>query len=313
VSERPLVVAIGPTSRAGARVLREVLGDAVELALRPDGQAALDVAPDAAVAIVGGPPLPHAFLAGARELRLVYRLGSAHAARAEADALRARGVVVAGPEPGLSAAATAEHALALLLALAKRLPDGDRCVRSGGWTVPSGLDDTTRELGALTVGIVGLGRVGAQLARLLEPFGARVLYTRRAGTDAAVRGNRVELPELLRASDAVSLHVRAAPGRFRFGAAELGAMRPGSWFVNTARPHLVDHEALLRALGERLAGAALDVFPHEPHVDRRLRTHPRVLLSPHTAGRTAEAAQRYYGGAARAALAALQGATVAGG
>ena len=76
--------------------------------------------------------------------------------------------------------------------------------------------------------------------------------------------------------------------------------------MNTARPHLVDHAALLQALEERLAGAGLDVLPDEPRVDPRLARHPRVVLTPHMAGRTAEAATRYYGGAARAVLAVVR-------
>jgi len=331
MSGRPLVLTIGPTSRAGERVLRDALHDAAELRFHPDAGAALDDAPDAAVAIVGGPPLPEAFIERAQRLELVYRLGGAHAARDEAAALQARGVELAAPPPGLSAAATAEHTLALLLALTKRLPDGDRYVRAGNWRVPSTFDDTTRELSALTVGIVGMGHVGTHLAHLLAPFGTRILCARRTPADPAGRGSarsaspvsaanedverersapgpakHVPMPELLQAADVVSLHVRAKPDTFRFGPHEFATMRPGSFFVNTARAHLVDHEALLHALDERLAGAALDVFPHEPHVDARLRAHPRVLLSPHAAGRTVEAAARYYGGAARAALAVVQ-------
>lgn len=305
MSDRPLVLAIGPTSRAGARILHDALDAHAALVLRPDADAALDVAAEATVAIVGGPPLPERFLARAERLALVYRLGSAGAAQAEAASLRARGVAVAGSPLGMSAAATAEHALASLLALTKRLVAADAYARSGAWRVPSAFDDTTRELGALTVGIVGLGRTGSHLARLLEPFGTRILYTRRTGALVDARGEHASLPALLQAADAVSLHVRAAPGAFRFGEPEFAAMRPGGWFVNTARPHLVDHDALLRALDARLAGAALDVLPHEPHVDPRLAAHPRVLLTPHLAGRTAEAAARYYGCAARAALEAL--------
>ncbi|MBS1868368.1 MAG: C-terminal binding protein [Actinobacteria bacterium] len=313
MSARPLVLAIGPTSAPGQRILREALRGVADVAFRPDADAALDLAGAATVAIVGGPPLPERFLARAERLARVYRVGGASAARGEAAALRARGVAVSGPPPGLSAAATAEHALALLLALTKRLVAADAHVRAGDWRVPSAFDDTARELGALTVGIVGLGRTGARLARLLEPFGTRIVYTRRSGEAAAgVPGERVALGELLGAADAVSLHVRAAPGAFLLGARELDAMRPGAWLVNTARAHLLDHEALLRALDERLAGAALDVFPDEPRVDPRLRAHPRVLLTPHAAGRTAEAAARYYGAAARAALETLERVAVVG-
>jgi phosphoglycerate dehydrogenase-like enzyme len=303
MSRRVLVAVIGPTSALGAQVVREALDGAADLAFRPDPDAALDVADAATVAIVGGPPLSEEFLGRARGLELVYRLGSARAAVPEAEALRARGIAVAGSPPGLSAGATAEHALALLLALTKRLVDADRHVRSGSWRIPSAFDDTARELGGLTVGIVGLGATGAHLARLLEPFGTRIVYTtRRSGPNRAAPGEHLPLPELLDAADAVSLHVRAEPGTFLFGDGEFAAMRPGSWFVNTARGYLVDQEALLRALDTGLAGAGLDVFPDEPRVDARLAAHPRVVLSPHSAGRTAEMAARYYGAAARAAL-----------
>ncbi|HEX7289594.1 MAG TPA: NAD(P)-dependent oxidoreductase [Conexibacter sp.] len=308
MSNRPLVLVVGPTSRAGAQALRDRL-QSVEVILRPSADEALDVADAATVVIVGGPTLSRDFLARACNLQLVYRLGSSRAARAESEALRARTVHVTGPPPGLSAAATGEHALALLLALTRRLLDADRYVRSGSWSVPSAFDDTSRELGSLTIGIVGLGRAGAHLARLLQPFGTRVVYTRRSGPDPTVPGEFLSLPKLLNVADAVSLHVRAAPGSFRFGDDEFGALRNGTWFVNTSRPHLVDHEALLRALDERLAGAGLDVFPDEPRVDPRLLVHPRVVLTPHAAGRTAEAAARYYGHASRIALAAIRRST----
>ncbi|HMJ04205.1 MAG TPA: NAD(P)-dependent oxidoreductase, partial [Conexibacter sp.] len=215
MSTRPVVLAIGPTSRAGARAVRDTLQGAANVILRPDADAALDAAPAATVAIVGGPPLSDGFLARACRLELVYRLGSTGAAQAEAEALRARGVVVMGSPRGLSAAATGEHALTLLLVLTKRIMEADRYARSGSWRVPSELDDTARELGALTVGIVGLGQTGAHLARLLQPFGTRVVYTRRSEEeDPTVPGERVSLSELVRAADAVSLHVRAMPGTF---------------------------------------------------------------------------------------------------
>ena len=193
MSARPAVVIIGPTSDAGARVVRDALHGVADVAFRPAAGQALDLAGDAIAVIVGGPPLTERFLARARRLELVYRLGSTRAAGAEAEALRARGVAVSGSPRGLSAAATGEHALALLLALSKRLVEADRYVRSGAWRVPSEFDDTARELATLTVGIVGLGATGAHLARLLEPFGARVLYTRRSGRDASAPGERVAL------------------------------------------------------------------------------------------------------------------------
>ena len=142
-----------------------------------------------------------------------------------------------------------------------------------------------------TVGLVGLGRIGLHTTKLLRCFGCDVLYTkpnRLAESDEAASGARYSRSTIcLQEADCVSLHHRFAPETERtMGAREFGLMRPGSFFVNTARGRLVDEEALVQALESgHLAGAALDVFWYEPlPADSPLLRAPRLLLTPHTGG-----------------------------
>jgi glyoxylate reductase len=197
-------------------------------------------------------------------------------------AATARGVVVTNT-PGVLTAATAEFTLALLLALVRRVAEGDRIVREGGpWSW-----EPTAMLGAglagKTLGIVGRGRIGEEVARLAGAFGMRVVHSSRSGG--------VPLEQLLAEADVVSLHVPLTPEtRHLVDAAALARMRPTAVLVNTSRGPVVDEEALADALvAGRLAGAALDVYEREPDVEPRLRRLPNVVLTPHIASATAEA------------------------
>lgn len=198
------------------------------------------------------------------------------------EAATARGVVVTNT-PDVLTAATAEFTLALLLALVRRVAEGDRLVRAGG---PWSWEPTAMlgvGLAGKTLGLVGRGRIGRELARLAEAFGMRVVHTSRSGG--------LSLAELLAEADVVSLHVPLThETRHLIDAAALARMRPDAVLVNTSRGPVVDESALADALeAGRIAGAALDVFEREPEVEPRLLSLPNVVLTPHVASATLEA------------------------
>jgi lactate dehydrogenase-like 2-hydroxyacid dehydrogenase len=201
-------------------------------------------------------------------------------------AARARGVVVTNT-PGVLDDATADLTLGLILAAARRIPEGDRFLRRGtpwiwGPRMMTGLDLSA----GATLGIVGYGRIGRAVARRARGFGLRLLATptRSRVWDADADGIRfAEFDEMLAESDVLSLHVPLTDAtRHLIDDAALARMRPNALLVNTARGAVVDTDALVRALREgRLAGAALDVFEDEPHVDPRLLEFENVVLTPH--------------------------------
>jgi D-3-phosphoglycerate dehydrogenase len=188
--------------------------------------------------------------------------------------------------PGVSAFSIAEHALALMLAVARRIPRLDREVRQGGW--PRG---QAAQMHGKTLGVIGLGAVGRQFARLGAGIGMRVIaWTMHP--DPALGFDFVALDELLRSSDVVSLHLRLSDETRGFlGARELEKLKPSAILINTARGPIVDQEALLDALTVgRIAGAGLDVFDVEPLPNGHALTHlENVVLTPHSAGVTPEA------------------------
>jgi len=188
--------------------------------------------------------------------------------------------------PGVAATSIAEHALALMLAVARSIPRLDAQTRAGGW--PRG---QMTQLHGKTLGIIGLGAIGRKFARLGEGTGMRVIaWTMHP--DPALGFTLVDLDDLLQASDVVSLHLRLSDQTRGFlGARELALMKPTAILVNTARGPIVDEAALLDALrSNRLAGAGLDVFDTEPLPSgHALFGMSNVVLTPHTAGVTAEA------------------------
>jgi D-3-phosphoglycerate dehydrogenase len=188
--------------------------------------------------------------------------------------------------PGVSARSIAEHALALLFAVARRIPEMDAATRLGTWPRGRGV-----ELFGKTCGVIGYGAIGRQFARLAAALGMRVVvWTMHPARYADVEF--VELDELYRTSDVVSLHLRLSPQTESFvSAAQFGLMKPGAILINTARGAIVHEEALIEALATGgIAGAGLDVFVAEPLPPH----HPltglgNVVLTPHCAGITPEA------------------------
>jgi glyoxylate reductase len=203
----------------------------------------------------------------------------------DVEAATARGVLVTNT-PDVLTAATAELTLALLLALVRRVAEGDRLVRSG---VPWAIAPTFMlgsGLGGKTIGIVGAGRIGGEVARLARSFGMEVLETGRT-----LKPGRVPLGEALARSHVVSVHIPLTQEtRHLIGREELRAMRRDAVLVNTSRGAVVDEAALVEALraGE-IAGAALDVYEREPEVEPGLRELENVVLAPHLGSATVEA------------------------
>jgi phosphoglycerate dehydrogenase-like enzyme len=188
--------------------------------------------------------------------------------------------------PGVSAVSIAEHTLALLLAVARRIPQMDASVRRGEWLRGQGV-----QLRGKVCGVVGLGAVGREFARLAGALGMRVIaWTVHPRLVSGVE--LVELDELCRTSDVISLHVRLSPVTLGLiGAAHFAAMKPGVILINTARGPIVDEQALIDALCEgRIAGAGLDVFSAEPlPAGHPISQLPNLVLTPHCAGITPEA------------------------
>jgi glyoxylate reductase len=198
----------------------------------------------------------------------------------DVDAATARGIPV-GNTPDVLTDSTADLAVALMLAGARRLAEGERSVRAGEWRTWEPARMLGRDLNRATVGIVGAGRIGRTVARRLEGFECRVML--------AGRGDRAALEVLLSESDFVTIHCPLTPEtRGLIGAAELGAMKRTAWLVNTARGPIVDHVALERALREgRIAGAAVDVTDPEPlPADHPLLTAANLLVVPHIGSAT---------------------------
>jgi len=203
----------------------------------------------------------------------------------DVPACTARGVWVTNT-PDVLTDATADLTWALILALARRLREGERMIRAGefrGWAPTMLLG---RELRDRTLGVLGYGRIGRAVARRAEGFGMRVLFT--------ARGGGVLFDELLEQSDVLSIHCPLnAETRHLIGAAELLRMKRGALLVNTARGPIVDEGALVAALESgHLGGAALDVFEQEPAVHPGLLARDDVVLLPHLGSATREARER---------------------
>ncbi len=210
----------------------------------------------------------------------------------DVPACRRRGVVATNT-PGVLDDATADMAFALLLAVARRLPEGEALVRSGAWTGWRPEQLLGAHVTGATIGIVGLGRIGRAVARRARGFDMRLLYHNRRPDPAAERelNARYEtMDELLSQSDFVSLHVPlTAETRHLIGQRELALMKPTAVLVNTARGPVVDEAALVSALqGGSIAGAGLDVYEDEPAVDPGLLGLQNVVLAPHLGSATRE-------------------------
>jgi phosphoglycerate dehydrogenase-like enzyme len=240
---------------------------------------------DVAVNIRGRTRFTAEVLQGCPKLKLISIWGTG-TDNVDLKAAAARGIAVTNT-PGANALAVAEHTVALILAVVKQLPQADRAMRQGGW--PRNL---VPQLRGKRLGLIGTGLIGREVAAMGRGLGLNVVaWTFHPDANLAVSlGLRyVELDELLRTSDIVSLHLRATPDTQHFLNRErLSLLKPTAFVVNTARGALIDEDALVECLREnRVAGAGLDVFQTEPlPAGHPLATLPNVLLTPHCAGMT---------------------------
>ena len=229
-------------------------------------------------------------IAKAQRLKVIGRAGVG-LDNVDLEAATKRGIICMNV-PGGNTLSTAEHTVSLLLAVARKIPQGDASLRRGQWE-RSKLIGT--ELFGKTLGVIGLGKIGAEVAKRAQGFGMRVIaHDPFLADDRAqqVEVQLVTLPHVLKEADFISVHVPlTAQTRHLIGAAELAQMKPHAYLINCARGGIVDEAALHQALtAGTLAGAAMDVFEQEPPpADHPLLKLPQVVVTPHLGASTEEA------------------------
>jgi glyoxylate reductase len=202
---------------------------------------------------------------------------------------RARGIAVTNT-PGVLTAATAELTWALILAVARRIGEGERMVRAGAWTGWEPTQLRGMSLDGKVLGIIGAGRIGREVGRRAAAFGMRVVYWGRTRSHSGLE--YVELDELLQMSDVASVHLsRSNETEGLISAERLALLRDGAIFINTARGSIVNEAALLREVTRGRISAGLDVYAREPQVPAELLELENVVLLPHLGSATMEARQ----------------------
>ena len=194
--------------------------------------------------------------------------------------------------PCASSASVAELALGHMFSLARYIGIANATMRAGQWNKKQ---YEGSEIGGKTLGLVGMGRIAQELAKRAQALGMQVVYTCRSGEKKDLpQYTYLPMEELLKVSDYVSLHIpMPADKKPVLGEAELALLKPTAFLINTARGGVVAEDALLDALNDgKLAGAALDVFEEEPTANVALYSHPKVSVTPHIGGQTAEAQGR---------------------
>ncbi|MGV8120318.1 MAG: 2-hydroxyacid dehydrogenase [Candidatus Xenobiia bacterium LiM19] len=223
-----------------------------------------------------------------------------------------RGIMVTNT-PGVLTDTTADFAFALLLAIARRLPESERLARAGqfkGWGPMFMQGD---DVHGKTLGIVGMGRIGKVLARRASGFDMTVIYhsTHRlhAEEELQIKASYASFEDLIGRSDFVSIHVPLSEHTHHlFGEKEFSMMKKSSYLINTSRGPVIDEKALVKALEKgTLKGAALDVYEHEPAIEPGLLNLENVILAPHVASSTIETRSRMAVMAAENLIAALEG------
>lgn len=243
----------------------------------------------------------------AKQLKVIGRAGVG-VDNIDLVAAAAAGIAVVN-SPLAATSAVAELTLGMMLALARQLTSLDASMKMGKWEKSTYLGS---EINGKTLGILGFGRIGTQVAQYAIALGMRVLvyYPYRSDIEMRPEGiEAVELVEILANSDYLSLHLPlTAETQGLLGPDEFAKMKPGLRLINTARGGIVDEDALRKALDSgRVAGAALDVFSVEPVTPGSIATHPKVIATPHIAAQTREAQLRAGVAIAEEVLAALQG------
>lgn len=285
---RPRLLICDPIAKEGMALLRE-WADIDEKTGLSAGELAEIIGAYDGVIVRSATKIRQPTLEKAGKLRVIGRAGSG-LDNIDTAAAAAQGIAVVN-SPDANTLAVAEHTLALMLAMVRRLPRADRGLKDGKWEKNQFMGTG---LAGKTLGIVGFGRIGREVAVRARAFAMKILVNQRRFTPElglAEGVTAVDLLDLLRESDFVTLHLPSTPEtEGMIGAAQLALMKPTAYLINTARGGLIDEEALLAALENgRLAGAALDVFASEPVTNSRLAQHERVIATPHIAASTVDA------------------------
>ena len=305
----PHVLVAGKIHEAGLNLLRSAPGVTVDMVDEISTESYAARIPEADALLIRTQPLPGSVVATAPRLKIVSRHGVGYDA-VDVPALEARGIALA-ITGDVNSRAVAEHTLALMLALAKRVTAYDAAMRDGEWTIRNSFSAT--ELWDKRLFLVGFGRIGRLVAGLAGAFGMHVSAYDPFQSGEAIRQGQAEpvgsLEEGLRVADIVSLHVPKAGSKALIGAEQIELMKRTALLVNTSRGDLVDEHALADALdAARIAGAGLDVFGSEPPAaGNRLLRSDRAVLSPHSAALTRECAIRMSEAAAQNILDFFEG------
>jgi D-3-phosphoglycerate dehydrogenase len=285
--------------RAGIRILEWREGSG-----RPESEL-LEKLAEADAWIVAFHPIGVRDLEAAPRLKLIAKHGVG-VDNIDIPAASKRGIVIT-TAPSANDQAVADLALALMLALIRRIPEAGASVKAGRWERFLGAG-----LSGKTVGIVGLGRIGLAVARRLKGFGPTLLGSDPLWPDEAAKEIGIEragLPDLLARADILTLHAPLTPSTLGLiGEREIGQMKPGVWIVNTSRGKVVSENALYAALvAGTVAGYATDVFEQEPPGDNPLLRLPNVIGTPHMGTHTRESLQQMGDRAADAVLRIFRG------
>ena len=258
--------------------------------------------------IVGLPPVARELLEDSPRLMIVARHGVGYD-NVDVKAATELGIVVTNT-PGVNSDAVAEFTYGLLLAYIRQIPHSWELMRGGGWRKPQNLEAV--DIRGKTLAIIGLGRVGSRVSKIGNAFGLKVLACDPYISEQDFKNagaQRVSREEAIRQADYLTLHTPLSDEtRKMIGARELSMMKRSAILINTSRGEVVDEDALIEAAEKgTIAGAALDVFKDEPPKDKKIATHPRILVTAHLAGLTQEAMYRTFIAAGTQVVHALKG------
>ena len=302
----PKILIADPIAQEGLELLKSQADVDVMTGMQPEELLAVVGEYDALV-VRSETKVTASVIEAGKKLQVVARAGIG-VDNIDLDAATSAGIAVVNAPTGNTVAA-AEHTLALMLALSRNIPSAHQSMKKGEWKRSAFMGIEVRNK---TLGVIGLGRVGSEVARRAESFGMHLVaydpfvapdYARRLGVEL------LSFEDVLAQSDFITLHTPLTDSsRNLISTKELALMKPGSRLINVARGELVDEGALLEALNTgKLAGVALDVFAAEPPGPSPLLDHPKVVITPHLGASTQEAQREVAVEAAEQVLAVLQG------